>query len=157
MNQDSNYAKMLDFLIQHDYTLASSLHSRPSSRIITYKETSASPSANHNSPSTSDFAAMDHVLISRRHCRNILSASSEFEWRLRWFHRHFPIHCVMTFDKFVPAKRPKVSKATVPQTDADKLKFKQRILDSPLLSATQRLRDSPITGSVEIFYGRLLS
>ena len=151
LDPDSNYGKMLDFLIQHDYSRASSLHSRPSSRIITYKEISASPSANHNSPSTSDFAAIDHVLISRRHCHNILSTSSKFEWKPPWFHRHFPVHCVMTFDKFLPPKRPTVPKTSVPQTDADKIKYKEIILASPLLSTTHKLRGSPCTGSISVF------
>ena len=151
LDPDSNYGKMLDFLIQHDYSLVSSLHSRPSSRIITYKEISASSSANHNSPSTSDFAAIDHVLVSRRHCRNILSTSSKFEWKLPWFHRHFPIYCVMTFDRFLPPKRPKVLKTPVPQTDADRIKYKEIILASPLLSTTRKLRNSPCTNSISIF------
>ena len=151
LDPDSNYAKMLDFLIQHDFSLVSSLHARPPSRIITYKEISASSSASHNSPSTSDFAAIDHVLISRKHCHNILPTSSKFEWRLPWFHRHFPVHCVMTFDKFLPPKRPTVPKTSVPQNDADKIKYKDIILASPLLSAAHKIRNLPSTGSIAIY------
>ena len=151
LDPDSNYGRLLDFLVQYDYSLVSSLRKRPPSRIITYKEISASTSANHNSPSTSDFAAIDHVLISRRHCRNILSTSSKFEWKLPWFHRHFPVLCVMTFDKFLRPKRPQVSKTPVPQTDADKLRYKNIILSSPLLSTALQLRSSPCSNSFSIF------
>ena len=37
LDPDSNYGRLLDFLVQYDYSLVSSLHTRPSSRIITRK------------------------------------------------------------------------------------------------------------------------
>ena len=55
----------------------------------------------------------------------------------------------MTFDKFLPPKRPQVPKTPVPQTDADKLRYKNIILSSPLLSTV--LRSSSCCNSVSIF------
>ena len=58
----TNYFKLLDFLVHSDFLIASSFHTRPDSKIVSYREISSSPEATPTQPDNSDFSCLDHVL-----------------------------------------------------------------------------------------------
>ena len=148
---DSNYSHLLDFLIQNEFTIASSRFKRPPARIITYREISSDPSISHHSPTPSDFAAIDHVLVSHRHARNVTNTLSRFEHKLPWFHRHFPVEFSLCFDKFSPPRKPPSPKTLVPRTDAEKIQYRSLFPSDLPNVPTRPLRDYSITGSITIY------
>ena len=148
---DSNYSHLLEFMIQHEYTIASTHFKRPPSRIVTYREISSDPNVRHTSPTPSDFAAIDHIVTPRRQLHNLLNATTRFEYKLPWFHRHFPVQFIITFDKFsLPKKKPS-PKTHIPLTDEDKRKYRRAFPDPPESLRKGTLRQVPSPNSQSIY------
>ena len=121
----TNYFKLLDFMIHNDYLIASSFHTRPSSKIISYREIASSSEATPTQPTNKDFACLDHVLAPLTSLHNFSSSSTQTTWTLPWFHRHFPLAFKMKFDRFTKPSRKPLPKITPPRTKNDQLAFRQ--------------------------------
>ena len=147
---ESNYSHLLDFMTQKDFTIASTRFTRHPSRIITYREISANPLAHHTRPTPSDFAAIDHIVVDQLHLHNITQATTRFEYKLPWFHRHFPVEFTLRFDKFTPPPRPPTIKTPIPRTDEEKLQYRQAF-STNRSTVSHPLRRLPSNSAQQIF------
>ena len=148
---ESNYSHLLDFMIQYDFLIASTRFKRPPSRIITYREISSDPQISHTAPTPSDFAAIDHVLVSLKHAHTITNSLSRFEYKLPWFHRHFPIEFTLQFDEFMPPRKTSTPKTLVPRTDAEKLQYRLSFPPNFRDPTGAQLRSSPSPSALNIY------
>ena len=126
----TNYFKLLDFMIHNDFLLASTFHTRPASKTVSYREIASSCEASPTQPTNKDFACLVHILAPLNSLHNFTSSSTQSTWTLPWFHRHFPLSFRMHFDRFTKPPRKPPPKITPPRTKQDQLSFKQNFAET---------------------------
>ena len=85
---DNNFTHMLDFLVQHDLSIVSSMRPRPPSKLVTYREI-ADLTDDPVNPTIDNFAVLDHVITPHKYRTCFGSIRSVPSVRLPWFHRHY--------------------------------------------------------------------
>ena len=69
--------------------------------------------------------AWTHVLAPLSALHQVSSSSTKSTWTLPWFHRHFPLSCTVTFDRFTKPPEKPAPKITPPRTKDEQLAFQQ--------------------------------
>ena len=149
----SNFEMLTEFLANNEFLLASSFHTRPASKRITYREIASEPSADPLTPTPLNFSCIDHILTHRHHLHNLPAISSQVKWNLPWFHRHYPLYVKITFDAFAKPADPPAPKIQPPATTEDKREFRASFLRAlaPILGTQSMLQHDQIPGATDVY------
>ena len=123
----NNFTYMLQFLVQNDLCIISSMRPRPPSKLITYREI-ADLTNDPTRPTIGNFAVLDHVVTPfqyRTFFRSILSVPS---LPLPWFHRHYLLTAKFVAPDFVHKDPPAAPPAFLPPSTSQKHAFQSVVL-----------------------------
>ena len=114
--ETNNLTHIIEFLVQHDVSIISSMRPRPPSKLVTYREI-ADLTHNPFHPNVDNFAVLDHVLAPFQYRTLFRSIHSNPSIRLPWFNRYYVLTANFTCPDFVAKHKPAAPPQYLPPTN----------------------------------------
>ena len=151
--ETNNLTHIIEFLIQHDLSIISSMRPRPPSKLVTYREI-ADLTHDPFHPNVDNFAVLDHILAPFQYRTLFRSIHSNPSIRPPWFHRHYVLTANFTCPDFVAKNKPAAPPQYLPPTNEQQLDFQVHLMEQFCTHSSAPYHaptSEPIPGSLHIY------